>query len=107
MSFLELARAARENGDYQAMIEVVPYARRIGMHSISMGNEVVFVLPEKEENIGNPTLPARHGGVIGGFMECAAQIFVAGSIEISDTQGGELFPRLFAPRSLSRHLCQL
>ena len=31
-----------------------------------------FKLPAKDDNIGNPVLPAIHGGVIAGFMEMSA-----------------------------------
>ena len=36
------------------------------------GNELLFVLPQDKKCIGNPTLPALHGGVVGAFMEQAA-----------------------------------
>ena len=34
-----------------------------------------------EDNIGNPTLPALHGGCIGGFMENSAIFHVLATIE--------------------------
>ncbi len=36
------------------------------------GDEMTAVLPFAEHLIGNPTLPALHGGVIGAFMEMTA-----------------------------------
>lgn len=36
------------------------------------GDEMVFKLPAKDDNIGNPILPAIHGGVLAGFMEMSA-----------------------------------
>jgi acyl-coenzyme A thioesterase PaaI-like protein len=38
---------------------------------------VIFKLPKKTTNIGNPILPAIHGGVIGGFMEISAALYLA------------------------------
>jgi acyl-coenzyme A thioesterase PaaI-like protein len=37
---------------------------------------LIFKLPGNDDNIGNPTLPAIHGGVIGGFMEMAASLHI-------------------------------
>ena len=54
------------------LIEAVPYARFIGMRVQILGDEMTGVLPFKESNIGNPLLPALHGGVIGAFMEVTA-----------------------------------
>lgn len=58
--------------DYLRLIEAVPYARTIGMGCQLAGDEVIYTLPRVETNIGNPTLPAIHGGVLGGFMEQSA-----------------------------------
>lgn len=50
----------------------IPYAGFIGVEPIIMDNELTMVMRYKESNIGNPFLPALHGGVIGGFMEVSA-----------------------------------
>ena len=44
----------------------------IGMEVDRFGDELIFKLPAKDDNIGNPVLPALHGGVIAGFMEMSA-----------------------------------
>ena len=54
------------------LIEGVPYARFIGLKVQIFGDEMTGVLPYKESNVGNPLLPALHGGVIGAFMEVTA-----------------------------------
>ncbi len=54
------------------LIEAIPYARFIGMRVQILGDEMTGVLPFKQSNIGNPLLPALHGGVIGAFMEVTA-----------------------------------
>jgi len=71
-SMIELIAEAREMRDFSGLIQKVPYAQLIGMQVVSFGNELTFILPAHENNIGNPTLPALHGGCIGGFMENAA-----------------------------------
>jgi len=62
--------------DYQALIDRVPYARFLGIQVIAQGDELTFVLPKHDNVVGNPTLPALHGGAVAGFMEQAAIIFI-------------------------------
>ncbi len=54
------------------LIEAIPYARFIGMQVQIFGDEMTGELPYAEHNLGNPHLPALHGGVIGAFMELTA-----------------------------------
>ena len=81
MKLIKLINQAREERSFKELIQAVPYARLIGMSCMNLGEELVFILPENENNIGNPTLPAIHGGVIGGFMENAAIFHVLGQIK--------------------------
>ena len=78
---LDLIKEARENKTFAELIDKVPYAKLIGMKATSYGEELLFILPAQEDNIGNPTLPAIHGGCIGGFMESAAMFHVLATIE--------------------------
>jgi acyl-coenzyme A thioesterase PaaI-like protein len=55
----------------QLWLKKVPYATFLGIRAEVHENEILFVLPEDEKLIGNPSLPALHGGVIGAFMEQA------------------------------------
>lgn len=71
-NFKELITQARETRDYQALIDTIPYAKTIGLKLLVEPDCVSFVLQRKDSNIGNPMLPAIHGGVIGGFMELSA-----------------------------------
>jgi len=50
----------------------IPYAKTLGIVPQFMGEEFTLILPYQESNIGNPALPALHGGGIGGFMEVCA-----------------------------------
>lgn len=69
---------ACRNGEqpYQALVERVPYAQFLGIQVEARGEELSFVLPQADTNLGNPTLPALHGGAVAGFMEQAALIFL-------------------------------
>ncbi|MBI1197617.1 MAG: hotdog fold thioesterase [Phenylobacterium sp.] len=63
-------QAAIESLD--AFLQTVPYVRFLGMRVERAGDELTAVLPFAQHLIGNPMLPALHGGVIGGFLEMAA-----------------------------------
>jgi uncharacterized protein (TIGR00369 family) len=68
----EIVKKATELNDFSHLLAHVPYTNFIGMAVESFGDELVFKLPAKDDNIGNPILPAIHGGVIAGFMEMSA-----------------------------------
>ncbi len=74
MSIKEIVHQCRETNDYATLVEAIPYAQTIGMGCMKAGDEVIFTLPANKANIGNPTLPAIHGGVLGGFIEQSAQL---------------------------------
>ncbi|MCU7993591.1 PaaI family thioesterase [Shewanella glacialipiscicola] len=67
-----IVKRATELNDFGHLLEHVPYAKFIGMKVERFGDELIFKLPAKDDNIGNPVLPAIHGGVIAGFMEMSA-----------------------------------
>ncbi|MBG6288704.1 MULTISPECIES: PaaI family thioesterase [Pseudomonas] len=67
-----MVRAAHESKDYDPLIDAIPYARLLGIRCLRLGDDAIFHLPANPDNIGNPTLPALHGGVIAGFMEHSA-----------------------------------
>ena len=56
----------------EALLAAIPYARTLGVEPSFMGEEFTLVLPFAQSNIGNATLPALHGGGIGGLMETCA-----------------------------------
>ncbi|WP_133407367.1 PaaI family thioesterase [Parashewanella tropica] len=68
----DIVQKASETNDFEQLLAHVPYAKWIGMDVERFGYELVFRLPAKDSNIGNPVLPAIHGGVIAGFMEMSA-----------------------------------
>ncbi|MBW0145959.1 PaaI family thioesterase [Marinobacter arenosus] len=72
----DIYRYTRETGDFSRLLQSIPYATFIGLECDQFGDDLIFRLPKKEENLGNPILPAIHGGVIGGFMELSAAIYL-------------------------------
>ena len=65
--------------ELDGLLQRIPYARFLGVRMELHGDEMTAVLPFAEHLIGNPMLPALHGGVIGAFMEMTAigQLLVA------------------------------
>lgn len=53
-------------------LDRIPYARFLGLRVEMAGDEMTAVLPFSQHIIGNPILPAIHGGVLGALMEITA-----------------------------------
>ena len=81
MSLKDTLAQCRAANDYSALVSSVPYAKLLGIGCIKTGDEVIFTLPALHDNIGNPTLPAIHGGVLGGFIEHSAILQVIMAME--------------------------
>lgn len=66
-----------------AALARVPYAAFLGVRAELKGDELTLILPFAERLIGNPLLPALHGGVVGALMELTAlsQLAVAAKSE--------------------------
>ncbi len=60
-------------------LEKIPYAKSLGLKPLLIGEEFTLVMPYQDTNIGNPALPALHGGAISGLLEMAAivQLYIA------------------------------
>ncbi|WP_435101686.1 PaaI family thioesterase [Arhodomonas sp. AD133] len=69
---LRRMQAARQAEDPEALVALIPYARLLGVSFTATDEALTFRLDFHEGNVGNPYLPALHGGVIGAFMENAA-----------------------------------
>jgi uncharacterized protein (TIGR00369 family) len=72
---MKLLMELRERGqgkDMSAVVAAIPYAKFLGVEVQQQGEEVITVLPFTERLIGNPILPAIHGGVIGALLEITA-----------------------------------
>ena len=59
----------------KALIETLlaaPYVARFGVRLEQKGDELTGILPYSEILVGNPLIPALHGGAIGAFLEIVA-----------------------------------
>lgn len=69
--------------DLDRFVQAIPYARFLGISVDRKGNEITTILKFDRKLIGNPVLPALHGGVIGAFLEMTAIIQLAFETGIS------------------------
>ncbi|MEM7742605.1 MAG: PaaI family thioesterase [Pseudomonadota bacterium] len=72
MSAADAKSEARRDAALATLSDTVPYNRFIGVSFDRLGDELTARLPFAEPLIGNPFLPALHGGVIGAFLEITA-----------------------------------
>lgn len=66
-----------------ASLARIPYAGFLGVRAEMKGDELTLIMPFSEHLIGNPLLPALHGGVVGALMELTAltQLAIASKSE--------------------------
>ena len=69
---LERIAAARDSGDLDALVQAIPYARFLGLTARLDGDSVLVTMTYGPHLVGNPTLPALHGGTLGALLESAA-----------------------------------
>lgn len=73
---------ARKDANPQQILDLIPYSSFIGARAKIEDGAVLYYMEKRPSNIGNPSLPAIHGGVIGGFLELSAAIELLYSFNI-------------------------
>lgn len=72
MTFEDHIAEAKSAGDPASLAEKIPFAGFLGL-SLKLDDEgLICKIDAAEKLIGNPTLPALHGGVLGSLLESAA-----------------------------------
>ncbi|MBX4158900.1 PaaI family thioesterase, partial [Lactiplantibacillus plantarum] len=59
------------------LLATLPYARFLGLKTLLNGDEVTVVMPFADRLIGNPMLPALHGGSTAALLEMTAMAQLA------------------------------
>jgi acyl-coenzyme A thioesterase PaaI-like protein len=72
----DIIRAAKDSGNLAALVGAVPYLEFIGFSLESSAGERLGKMAYADPLIGNPSIPALHGGTIGALLESTA-IFAA------------------------------
>ena len=84
MKWTEQIDHARAQGDWSEVIQAVPFARFLDLRIDVKGEEFTCVLPFPETLLGNPMLPALHGGATGGCLECAGLFYLLWHMDSRD-----------------------
>ncbi len=72
------------------LLDRLPYARFLGLSTVTVGQALTVTMPFAPKLIGNPVLPALHGGSTAALLELTAVAQVA-----------ILYPRLHLPRPIN------
>ncbi|MEL6644360.1 MAG: PaaI family thioesterase [Pseudomonadota bacterium] len=77
----------RRDAALHRLVSGVPYIQYLGIGFERRGDELTATLPFDEKLIGNPFLPAIHGGVTAAFLEVTAVIELSWSILWEEIEG--------------------
>lgn len=83
---------SRRDAALNALVGAVPYIQFLGIRFDRRGDELTAILPFDEKLIGNPSLPALHGGVTASFLEVTALIGLAWASLWDDLEAGRIDP---------------
>lgn len=82
-----------------ALSDAIPYNRFLGVGFDRMGDELTARMPFRDEIVGNPFLPAIHGGVTGALLEITALTQLAWDrVWLQLEQGGDMAEAILAGR---------
>lgn len=73
MSIIGAIEQARSSGDFNAFVQAVPYARFLGISVEERDGALYGRMKFADHLVGNPTLPALHGGTLAALLELASQ----------------------------------
>ena len=79
-----------------------PYAKFLGLRFDRRGDELTAVLPYDEKLIGNPMLPALHGGATAAFLELASVVELSWSLIWREIESGSIDPETLTAATLPR-----
>ncbi|MFK7871382.1 MAG: PaaI family thioesterase [Roseobacter sp.] len=92
----------RRDATLRALVEGVPYIRYLGIQFERRGDELTGILPFDNKLIGNPMLPAIHGGVTAAFLEVTAIITLSWTYLWEDVESGAINAEALATKGLPR-----
>lgn len=90
----------RRDTTLAALVDSVPYIKFLGISVVRHGDELTTVLSFSDKLIGNPMLPAIHGGVTAAFLESAAVFELTWMSLWEDMETGRLDPASLGPENL-------
>lgn len=92
----------RRDRALSALIAGVPYIATMGISFDRRGDELTAVLNYQDKLIGNPLLPAIHGGATASFLEVAAIMELGFHLLWDEIETGRLDADTLTPQTLPR-----
>lgn len=92
----------RRDAALHALVASVPYIQFLGITFDRRGNELTAQLNFDEKLIGNPMLPALHGGATAAFLEVTAMITLHWSVLWEGIENGTVDSEAMAQGDLPR-----
>jgi uncharacterized protein (TIGR00369 family) len=68
----DLVVEAKRTGDWSGIVGAIPYARFINLSASTSSGEMICTMKFEDKLVGNYTIPALHGGTLGGLLESTA-----------------------------------
>lgn len=92
----------RRDAALKALVHGVPYIEFLGIEFDRRGDELTAMLPFDDKLIGNPLLPALHGGATAGFLEVTAIIGLSWSLLWEEIEAGDYDPAKLVAGNMPR-----
>jgi acyl-coenzyme A thioesterase PaaI-like protein len=92
----------RRDAALKALVDGVPYIGFLGVRFERLGDELTAIMSFDEKLIGNPRLPALHGGVTAAFLEITSIIGLSWSMLWEDLESGAVDPERLTAGHLPR-----
>ncbi len=95
----------RRDAALASLVSGLPYVSFLGIHFDRRGDELTAILPFADHLIGNPSIPALHGGVTAAFLEVAAIVELSWAslwdeIEAGHGAAAEVQPLIRLPKTI-------
>jgi acyl-coenzyme A thioesterase PaaI-like protein len=95
----------RRDGALRSLVSGLPYVAFLGIQFDRRGDELTAILPFGDHLVGNPAIPALHGGVTAAFLEVAAIIELSWAslweeIESGQREALDPMPQIQLPKTI-------
>jgi len=82
----------RRDAALAALVSSVPYIQYLGIQFERRGDELTAIMPFRDDLIGNPMLPALHGGATAAFLEITSVIELTWATVWNSIETGQIEP---------------
>ncbi|HCP81455.1 MAG TPA: thioesterase [Octadecabacter sp.] len=90
----------RRDTALQSLLAGVPYIQFMGFKFDRRGDELTGIMPYLDMMIGNPMLPALHGGATAAFLETTAIVELSWAMMWNRMEAGEDVAKIRLPKTI-------